>query len=145
MPDFIRQTFAQYAIDPAWICFEITESCAISQLDRAFAFIAFVRGIGATLSLDDFGSGLSSFGYLKKFQVDYLKIDGMFVKNIDHDVADRAVVESMVRVAHVHGLQTIAEFVGNAAVLKEVRALGVDYAQGYEVHVPEPLPEYWVG
>ncbi len=141
LPTFIRDTFAKYAIDPAWICFEITESCAIAQLDRAFAFIEFVHGIGAKLSLDDFGSGLSSFGYLKQFKVDYLKIDGMFVKNLDRDAADRAVVESMVKVARVHGLHTIAEFVGNEAVLQEVRDLGVDYAQGYAVNVPEPLPE----
>lgn len=141
LPDFIRATFAKYAIEPAWICFEITESCAIAQLDRAFAFIDFVREIGAGLALDDFGSGLSSFAYLKQFKVDYLKIDGMFVKNLDHDAADRAVVESMVRVARAHGLQTIAEFVGNAAVLQCVRELGVDYAQGYAVNVPEPLPE----
>ena len=141
LPAFIRDTFAKYGTDPAHISFEITESCAISQLDRAFEFIDFAHGLGCTLALDDFGSGLSSFGYLKQFKVDYLKIDGMFVKQADQDAADRAVVESMVRVAQVHGLATIAEFVSSEAVLEVVRELGVDYAQGYAVHVPSPLLE----
>ncbi|HJW03593.1 MAG TPA: EAL domain-containing protein [Azospira sp.] len=141
LPTFIRDTFARYGTDPAHISFEITESCAISQLDRAFEFIDFAHGLGCTLALDDFGSGLSSFGYLKQFKVDYLKIDGMFVKQADQDAADRAVVESMVRVAQVHGLATIAEFVSSEAVLEVVRDLGVDYAQGYAVHVPSPLLE----
>ena len=141
LPAFIRDTFAKYGTDPAHISFEITESCAISQLDRAFEFIDFAHGLGCTLALDDFGSGLSSFGYLKQFKVDYLKIDGMFVKQADQDAADRAVVESMVRVAQVHGLATIAEFVSSEAVLGVVRELGVDYAQGYAVHVPSPLLE----
>lgn len=141
LPDFIRDTFARNAIDPACISFEITESCAIARIERAFEFIDFAHSLGCALALDDFGSGLSSFGYLKQFKVDYLKIDGMFVKHADSDAADHAVVESMVRVAQVHGLATIAEFVGSEAVLDVVQSLGVDYAQGFAVHVPSPLPE----
>jgi EAL domain-containing protein (putative c-di-GMP-specific phosphodiesterase class I) len=96
--------------------------------------------LGATLALDDFGSGLSSFGYLKRFKVDFLKIDGMFVKNIDQDPSDRAVVEAIVQLARVHGLTTIAEYVCNEAVDQVVREIGIDYAQGFVRHKPEPLP-----
>jgi diguanylate cyclase (GGDEF)-like protein/PAS domain S-box-containing protein len=139
LADFIRQTLATYAVEPASVGFEITESCAIAQLDDALAFIAFCREIGCDLALDDFGSGLSSFAYLKRFSVQTLKIDGMFVRNADHDRDDRAVIESMVRLAHLRQLRTVAEFVTSPAVLAVVKSLDVDYAQGFALHAPEPL------
>jgi len=95
--------------------------------------------MGASIALDDFGSGLSSFGYLKKFDVDYLKIDGQFVKNLDSDAADRAVVEAMVRLARAHGLQSVAEYVANPAIRDEALRLGVDFVQGFAIHQPSPL------
>lgn len=139
LTDYIRFTFQERGIEPHLVGFEITESCAIAQLDLALAFIEFCRETGCDLALDDFGSGLSSFGYLKRFKVQSLKIDGMFVKNADVDADDRAVIESMVRLAQHKSLHTIAEFVVSDAVLQTVRELGVDFAQGYVLHVPEPL------
>ena len=103
------------------------------------AFFEFCREAGFSLSLDDFGSGLSSFGYLKRFKVQAIKIDGMFVRNADTDNDDRAVVESIVRLTHLRNLHSVAEFVTSPAVLQVIRQLGVDYAQGYALHIPEPL------
>jgi len=139
LTEFIEHAVQDHAINPASVGFEITESCAIAQLDRALAFFDFCRTIGCDLALDDFGSGLSSFAYLKRFKVQTLKIDGMFVRNADQDSDDRAVIESMVRLAHLRQLHTVAEFVINHAVLDVVKKLDVDYAQGYVLHVPEPL------
>ena len=137
--EFIQHMLNQYQIAPALVGFEITESCAISQLDRALAFFNFCEATGFSLALDDFGSGLSSFGYLKRFKVQTIKIDGMFVRNADHDKDDRAVIESIVRLSHLRSLHTVAEFVTSPAVLSVVKSLGVDYAQGYALHTPEPL------
>lgn len=137
--DFIHHMQQTYGIAPAHVGFEITESCAISQLDRALAFFDFCERTGFSLALDDFGSGLSSFGYLKRFKVQTIKIDGMFVRNADHDKDDRAVIESIVRLSHLRSLHTVAEFVTSPAVLAVVRSLGIDYAQGFALHTPEPL------
>lgn len=139
LTEFIQHALEKYAVAPATVGFEITESCAIAQLDRALAFFAFCKEIGFSLALDDFGSGLSSFGYLKRFKVQTIKIDGMFVRNADHDMDDCAVIESIVRLSHLRSLHTVAEFVTSPAVLAVVRKLGVDYAQGYALHIPEPL------
>jgi len=139
LTEFIKHALQTYAIEPASVGFEITESCAIAQLDRALAFFDFCRAIGCDLALDDFGSGLSSFGYLKRFKVQTLKIDGMFVRNADQDSDDRAVIESMVRLAHLRKLHTVAEFVTSPAVLAVVKALEVDFGQGYVLHTPELL------
>lgn len=138
-PDFVQEQLAHWEIDPARLCFEITESCAVANLDIALAFIARMKALGAKLALDDFGSGLSSFAYLKRFAVDYLKIDGMFVKHIDEDSSDHAVVTAIQQLARVHGLSTVAEYVCNDAVLAAVQGIGIDYAQGFARHVPEPL------
>ncbi len=137
--EFISHYLAEHAIDPALVGFEITESCAISQLERALSFFDYCEATGFSLALDDFGSGLSSFGYLKRFKVQTIKIDGMFVRNADHDWDDRAVIESIVRLSSLRKLHTVAEFVTSPAVLEVVRALGVDYAQGYALHTPEPI------
>ncbi|MDR2638933.1 MAG: EAL domain-containing protein [Helicobacteraceae bacterium] len=138
-PEYVADRIRKYEIDPDRLVFEITESCAVTQLNLALAFIEKVHESNAFLALDDFGSGLSSFAYLKQFKVDYLKIDGRFVKNIDKDKYDRAVVESMVQLAEAYGLKTVAEFVCNDEIYDIVRDLGVNYAQGFACHIPEPL------
>ncbi len=136
---FVLQEFDQLNIEPRHICFEITETCAITNLSRAMHFIATLRARGCRFALDDFGSGLSSFGYLKTLKVEYLKIDGSFVRDIEHDAMDLAMVESINQIGHVAGIQTIAEYVENAAIANKLRLIGVDFAQGYGIAVPEPL------
>jgi EAL domain-containing protein (putative c-di-GMP-specific phosphodiesterase class I) len=138
-PDFVQQQINEYGIDPQRLGFEITESCAVGHLNQALEFIARVQGLPSALFLDDFGSGMSSFAYLKRFKVDYMKIDGMFVKNLHMDIDDRAVVQSMVQLAKTYNLKVVAEFVCNEIIYDIVKELGVDYAQGYACHVPEPL------
>ncbi len=139
MRHFIAERIAFYGIDPALICFEITESQAIGNLGGALALIADAHHMGSTIALDDFGSGLSSFGYLKRFNVDYLKIDGQFIRNLAHDPIDRATVEAIIGLARAHGLRTVAEFVAEPAIIDIVRELGVDYAQGFALHEPSPF------
>jgi len=138
---YIAGKLAEYGIDARRLCFEITESCAVSNPGRALEFIAAARQWGAILALDDFGSGLSSFGYLKQFRVDSLKIDGQFVRQALSDASDRAVLEAMVRLARAHDLRTTAEYVAEPALIALMRDLGIDCAQGYAIHEPSPLAE----
>ncbi|MFC4700412.1 EAL domain-containing protein [Glaciecola siphonariae] len=119
------------------ICFEITETATISNLAVATIFVNKLKQFGCKFALDDFGSGLSSFGYLKNLSVDYLKIDGIFVKDIVEDPIDRVMVKSITDTARVMGLKTVAEFVENDEIKAILQNIGVDYAQGYGVHVPE--------
>lgn len=123
------------------ICFEITETAAIANLRRAARFIKMLKARGCRFALDDFGSGLSSFAYLKNLEVDYLKIDGGFVRDIATDPIDRAMVEAINSVGHVMRIRTIAEFVENQDILAVLRELGVDYAQGYGIARPQPFDE----
>ncbi|NOQ36489.1 MAG: EAL domain-containing protein [Methylococcaceae bacterium] len=141
MQDFIVEMFKKYPIPTHKICFEITETAAIASLSSATEFINFFRRIGCSFSLDDFGSGLSSFAYLKNLPVDFLKIDGLFVKDILDDKIDLAMVRSINEVGHVMGKKTIAEFVENDEILACLKELGVDYAQGYGIRKPVPLDE----
>ncbi|MFP5505034.1 MAG: EAL domain-containing protein [Gammaproteobacteria bacterium] len=124
------------------ICFEITETAAIANLRRAARFIKMLKERGCRFALDDFGSGLSSFAYLKNLEVDYLKIDGGFVRDIASDPIDRAMVEAINSVGHVMRIRTIAEFVENAEVLAVLRELGVDYAQGYGIAKPQAFDDF---
>jgi len=139
MLDYIVGQLEDSGVAPQCICFEITETAAIANLTRATRFMQVLKGMGCRFSLDDFGSGMSSFGYLKHLRVDYLKIDGSFVRDMVEDQVDHAMVEAINRIGHVMGIRTIAEFVENDAILEKLRAMGVDYAQGYGIHKPEPL------
>lgn len=137
--DYLREKLRQYRIPPERLCFEITETAAITHLGRATEFIKDIRAEGCRFALDDFGSGLSSFPYLKMLPVNYLKIDGAFVQNILSDPMDCAFVEAIHRVAHVAGIQTIAEFIESEPVRAQLLKIGVDYGQGYHLGSPEPL------
>lgn len=133
----IKALLLKYDIPTDRLCFEITETAAIANLAQANRFMAEIKKLGCYFSLDDFGSGLSSFGYLKNMPVDFLKIDGHFVKDIVHDPIDRAFVESINQIGHVMGLTTIAEFVENDIILEMLKEIGVDYAQGYGIDRPK--------
>lgn len=134
----IREQFERYKLKPGSICFEITETAAIGNMGRALKFISDMRALGCSIALDDFGSGMSSFTYLKSFTVDYVKIDGSFVRDMVNNPLDCATAEAINKVAQVKGLKTVAEFVENEETLVRLRDLGVNYAQGYHLHRPEP-------
>ncbi|WP_058050066.1 EAL domain-containing protein [Janthinobacterium sp. Ant5-2-1] len=137
--DYITEQFVQFAIAPEQICFEITETAVIANLPKAQVFMRQLKAMGCRFSLDDFGSGFSSFGYLKALPVDYLKIDGVFVRDIASNAINRAMVKAINEVGHVMGLKTVAEYVEDEATLAVIRELGIDYAQGYAVGSLRPL------
>jgi EAL domain-containing protein (putative c-di-GMP-specific phosphodiesterase class I) len=137
--DFLHEQFAEHKVPPQVICFEITETVAITNLCKARKLIQEIKNLGCYFALDDFGSGMSSFAYLRNLPVDYLKIDGEFVKDIVEDPTDLALTEAINNIGHVMGLQTIAEFVENDTILEKLKLLGVDYAQGYGIAKPRPL------
>lgn len=141
MLKFILHTFDKGRIPPEKICFEITETAAISQFNAAIYFITTLKKRGFRFSLDDFGSGFSSFAYLKNFPVDYLKIDGQFVKQIHKDPVDRAMVKSINEIGKLMGKKTIAEFVENKNILKILGEIDVDFAQGYYLAKPRRLAD----
>jgi diguanylate cyclase (GGDEF)-like protein/PAS domain S-box-containing protein len=137
--DYITARIGEYGVAPGDFCFEITETTAISNLSRAMNFIKKLKNIGCTFALDDFGNGFSSFAYLKNLPFDYLKLDGSFVKGIDKDEIDLAMVEAVNKIGHILGMQTIAEFVKDSAIMERLKTIGVDYGQGYEIARPSPL------
>lgn len=141
MLDFIDNQFHKWRLPTDKICFEITETAAISNLSYARDFIATLRNKGCFFSLDDFGSGLSSFAYLKNLPVDFLKIDGLFVKDILEDQIDWTMVKAINEVGQVMNKKTIAEFVENQHILNLLKELGVNYAQGYGIAKPVPVGE----
>jgi len=138
---FVADSIENSNVSPKCFCFEITETAAVSNLTLVNQFVNHLHEMGCRFALDDFGSGLSSFAYLKNLPVDYLKIDGAFVRNIAHSEVDRAMVEAINNIGHVLGIQTIAEFVDKPEVLEILRELGIDYVQGYHIGRPQPLEQ----
>ncbi|MDG9883131.1 EAL domain-containing protein [Pseudomonas putida CSV86] len=135
--DYLRRQFSDYAIPPELICFEITETSAIADLGSAIRFINELKGLGCKFSLDDFCAGMSSFAYLKHLPVDFLKIDGSFVKDMLDDPVNRAMVQVINHIGHVMGKRTIAEFVETPLIEQALREIGVDYAQGFLIERPQ--------
>ena len=138
--EFVREQFRKYVMPPRSICFEITETAAIANFDKAARFFGEMKSLGCLFSLDDFGAGMSSFGYLKHLPVDFIKIDGSFVKDIAHDPVAVAMVRAINDVGHVMGKKTIGEFVDGEIVLGVLREIGVDFAQGHWISPPSPFP-----
>jgi len=139
--DFVLQALGDSGLAPEKVCFEITETATVSDLDNALEYIERLREAGCRFALDDFGTGLSSYAYLRRLPVDYVKIDGSFVKDLAVSPDDAAVVRSINEIAHCMGKRTIAEFVEDDAILERLREIGVDFAQGYGIDRPRPLAE----
>ena len=137
--DDVQQLFEQYRIPFNRICFEITESVAIINLQNTLSFIEHFRNLGCRIALDDFGSGFSSYSYLKHFPADFVKIDGHFVRDLLDDQYDKAIVKSIHEVAHAMGMQTVAEYVETAELLSALKLMGIDYVQGFALGKPSPL------
>ena len=140
-PDFVLEQFSKSQAPTSKVCFEITETAAIANLDNAVDFMNRMKIIGCQFSLDDFGTGLSSYSYLRNLPVDFVKIDGVFVKDIANNPGDYAVVRSINEIGHYMGKKTIAEFVEDQEVLDRLKEIGVDYAQGYQIAKPLPLED----
>ena len=137
--EFVREQFRRYVMPPRTICFEITETAAIANFDKAARFFGELKSLGCLFSLDDFGAGMSSFGYLKHLPVDFIKIDGSFVKDVATDSVDFAMVRAINDVGHEMGKKTIAESVDGDAGLVALRTIGVDFAQGHWIAPPKPF------
>jgi EAL domain-containing protein (putative c-di-GMP-specific phosphodiesterase class I) len=135
--DQVVTLFERYKISPQRICFEITETSAITHLKSALHFMENMIAFGCSFSLDDFGSGLSSFSYLQKLPVSVIKIDGAFVRDMDSNEVNRIFVENIKRIAIAMNKKTIAEFVENAEIEALLTEIGIDYGQGYHIHKPE--------
>ncbi len=141
-PDFLEFILGELkssGVDPKMLCFEITEQVAVDDISLLNKLIANLKALGSSFSLDDFGTGVSSFGYLKSLDVDYLKIDGSFVKNIESDDVAREMVQSISQIGHTMGLKIIAEYVENVEILNILGDMGIDYGQGYHIGRPGPL------
>ncbi len=136
---YVHEQLQEFGLDPARICFEITETAAIANLSVALDFITSVKRLGASVALDDFGSGLCSFSYLKHLPANYLKIDGSFVRDMLSDPLDDEIVRSIRNISRVVGVRTIAEYVETDDILLRLQELGVDYAQGFVIHKPASL------
>lgn len=138
---YVRSLIKDTGVPPESLCFEITESMAINNLSHAASLVSGLGDLGCQFALDDFGSGLSSFSQLRHLAVDYLKIDGGFVYNIERDTVNRAMVESINSLGHRLGKRTVAEFVANDQIRRIMAEIGVDYVQGFAMHRPEPLTD----
>ena len=138
--EFVLEQFNETRLPTSKICFEITETAAIGSLDDAIEFMEKMKVIGVEFSLDDFGTGLS-FSYLRNLPVDYLKIDGVFVKDIKTNPSDYAVVKSINEIGHFMGKKTIAEYVEDDEILEILREIGVDFAQGYGIEKKMPITQ----
>lgn len=139
--EYVLRRFQETGVDPHHIQFEITETAAVRNFDRAMDFIRALKAQGCYFSLDDFGSGLSSFAYLKQLPVDFLKIDGSFIHNMEFNDVDYSMISTINHLGHIMGIQTVAECVENENQLAMLREIGVDYVQGYAVAQPKPMDQ----
>ena len=140
--EYVIAQLSAHDLAPGAMCFEITETAAIANLGNVAHFMRELKARGCHFALDDFGSGLSSFMYLKNLPVDYLKIDGQFIENVTHDPVDRSMVEAINQVGKSMGIQTIAERVESAAVLAELGRLGIAFAQGFHIAMPRSTASF---
>ncbi len=136
---FIHSLLLKYKLAPSNICFEITETAAIANFHTSIDLINQLKELGCLIALDDFGCGLSSFSYLKSMNIDFLKIDGSFIRNIDKNPIDRSIVESINNISHVAGFKTVAEYVETQKIADVLKEIGIDYAQGFSINRPQPL------
>jgi EAL domain-containing protein (putative c-di-GMP-specific phosphodiesterase class I) len=134
---FVLQRLERYRVPADRVCFEITETAAVASMIRVVALMAELRRAGCKFSLDDFGAGMASFGYLKNLPVDYVKIDGSFIRNLETDATSASIVRAVTDIGHQLGLKVVAEWVGDDKTAEILRAAGVDYAQGFHLHRPE--------
>jgi len=139
LPDYVGERLIDSGVDGTRICFEITETAAIANMSAALRFMSHVRELGCAVALDDFGSGLSSFSYLKSLPADYLKIDGTFVRAMVDDALDRTIVEAITKIGHAAGKEVIAESVESGDVLDALAGLGIDFVQGFLIGNPRRL------
>jgi len=139
--EYVLEEVKRSKVDPQMLCFEITEQVAVEDIELVNSFIASLKELGSSFSLDDFGTGMSSYGFLRTLDVDYLKIDGIFVKNIATDEVAKAMVQSISQVGHTMNLKVIAEYVENAEIVEILSEMGVDYGQGYHISKPKPLTD----
>lgn len=135
---FIHSKIIETGAHPNYLIFEVTETAAVHDINRVVKFISAMKGLGCRFALDDFGVGFTSFLYLQQMQVDYIKIDGAFVRRMNENTNDQLFVRAMTGVAKGLGIKTIAEFVENEEILNMLKEFGVDYAQGYAVGKPRP-------
>ncbi|GHB16060.1 putative bifunctional diguanylate cyclase/phosphodiesterase [Shewanella indica] len=143
MLDYIAEMQGRYGIPSSCVCFEITETSAIQNRTRAMEMLNQLRRLGFAFALDDFGSGFASYGYLRELPVDYVKIDGCFVRHLASNAKDYAIVKSIHDVCRVMGIETVAEFVENQEIVDKLLEIGVDYAQGYAIGRPKPLEQFY--
>ena len=136
---YVKDVIKANKVDPRNVCFEITETATIANFSVASEFIENINRLGCKMALDDFGSGLCSFNYLKHLPVSFIKIDGTFVEVMLQDAMDRVIVGAIKQIGDAASLSTIAEFVSDARVLKELAEIGVDYAQGFGIARPQPI------
>jgi len=139
--EFVHAEIEQSGVPPSCLCFEVTETAAVAKMDKAIRFMKSVRDIGCSFALDDFGSGTSSFGYLKSLPVDFLKIDGSIIRDMVTDETSAAMVLAINQVGHTMNLRTIAEYVESEAIRSRLKEIGVDYAQGYAIGKPVPFAD----
>jgi len=137
LADFILARITEYGVPPHALCFEITETVAVRNLLKVVSVIERLRRVGCRIALDDFGAGMSSFGYLKNLPADLIKIDGSFIRDLETDPMSRTIVSAIAQIGHQRGLKVVAEWVASPKICDALRSLGVDYGQGYALHRPE--------
>ncbi len=137
--NFLEEAVVSHPIPPQSLLFEITETVALLNIEKTKNFICRLQQLGCQFALDDFGTGMASLGYLKELPLNFVKIDGLFVRDLTTNSISEAIVSAIVKIAQVKGTETIAEFVENAAILEQLKVLGVDYAQGFYLGKPKPI------